>query len=100
MSGCTCRWAEGEEKGGQTDCQRQPATYDSHANHVGGNGKKMRRWKRTSLTQRSPMVTTDGLEAADYAAPTVNTSSTGPWWLEVREALLVAVGKVLHRGLS
>ena len=46
------------------------------------------------------MVTTDGLEAADYAAPTVNTSSTGPWWLEVREALLVAVGKVLHRGLS
>ena len=46
-----------------------PATYDNHATHVGGNGKKMRRAKRASLTLRGPMVShTDGLDrVCDHA---------------------------------
>ena len=79
---------------------RNPASFFSDGGSHGVRYGRPTHMHAAKKCSRNAQYDEHGLEAADYAAPTVNTSSTGPWWLEVREALLVAVGKVLHRGLS
>ena len=99
MSACAPQQhGTGWDRRDRRDMPAEPATYERVVGVVGmahGWGSE----KNVRTFQRGPMVTIDGLEPAEHAAPAYNMCA-GPRWLEHSRRLSMAARQTLHRGLA